>query len=278
MILDGRIVAASVYEELKQRIARLVVPPKLVVFLVGDDPASIAYIGQKKKYSAKIGMDFELVRLSADTPESALLARLDEKNSDPSVSGIIVQTPLPRHIDTERVIAHIAPAKDVDGFTPASLGELFLGRDNFTSCTPKGVMRLLEYYDISPSGKRVAILGRSNIVGKPLAVLMINAGATVTSCNSKTRDIARITLDADIVVLAMGQPKFLTRDMVREGAVIVDVGFKKVDGIISGDADYDALESVTDITPVPGGVGAMTVAMLLENTLLAAERSRRDER
>ncbi len=177
-------------------------------------------------------MDFELIRLSAETDEASLLAHMDEKNSDTTVSGIIVQLPLPKHIDTKRVIAHIDHDKDVDGFTPASIGNLFLGEDRYVSCTPKGIMRLLAHYDKEVEGKRVAILGRSNIVGKPLALLMINAGATVTSCNSRTQDVAEITRWADIVVLAMGQPKFLKPEMVREGATIIDVGFKKVNGTI----------------------------------------------
>lgn len=187
------------------------------MILAGDDPASLAYIGQKRKYALSVGMEFEVVRLAAEVDEATLLQHLDELNHDSRVSGIIVQMPLPAHIDAARVISAIAPAKDVDGFTPTSLGNLFLGRDaGYVSCTPKGIMRLLDYYGLSVAGKRVAILGRSNIVGKPLAVLMINAGATVTSCNSKTAGIADITRAADIVVLAMGNPKFLKRDMVRE--------------------------------------------------------------
>lgn len=188
MILNGRVAAAHVYKELTRRITELDTKPKLAVLLVGDDPASLAYIGQKRKYALSIGMDFELVRLDADTDEATLLEHLDDLNLDSSVSGVIVQMPLPAHIDTARVIGHISPSKDVDGFTPSSLGNLFLARDEgYVSCTPKGIMRLLEYHGLPVAGKRVAILGRSNIVGKPLAMLMINAGATVTSCNSKTQ-------------------------------------------------------------------------------------------
>ncbi len=284
-LLDGRVVAQSVYERLRADIAARALRITLGAIQVGDNRDSASYIGQKRKFAQQIGMGFDLRKFDEDISEVDLLAAVHDCNTDPNITGFIVQLPLPRHIDTNKVIRAIDPTKDVDGFTPVNIGEgVFLGQEGgFVSCTPKGVMEILKYYNIPLRGKKVVVLGRSNIVGKPIDLLLINAGATVTVCNSVTPDIKEYTRIADIVVCATGQPHLLTPEHVRPGTIIIDVGFKKVKveenadekekWIIYGDADTQALVAHgCPITPVPGGVGAMTVAMLLQSTYEAGVR------
>lgn len=272
MILNGKLIAEQIFAELLEQIAKLPKPPKLAVVLVGDNPASLSYIRQKQKAAERLGMDFELFSFEASISEQELVAAIQGLNNNPDITGFIVQLPLPAHINTNAIITAIDPEKDVDGFTAENIGRLFLGTADLISCTPRGVMELLARSNIDVRGKSVTIIGRSNIVGKPLALLMINAGATVTICNSQTKDIGHYTLSADIVVVATGQPKLLTLDMVKPGTVVIDVGFSVVDGKISGDTDYEAIEPTCLITPVPGGVGPMTVAMLMKNTYIATCR------
>ena len=269
-ILDGRVVAAEVYARIREDVATLGIPLTLCVIQVGDNKSSNVYIRQKEKFAKQIGIGFDHQKLSEDITEAELIECIHASNQDPKITGFIIQMPLPKHIREDVIISAIDPTKDVDGFTPQSLGNLFLGRDQYTSCTPKGVMHLLAAYGIDVKGKHVAIIGRSNIVGKPLATLLINASATVTSCNSSTQDISVFTRTADIVICATGRPGLITPDHVRPGTVIIDVGFTVVDGVARGDADYEALLAHDcRITPVPGGVGAMTVVMLMENVYLA---------
>lgn len=270
MILNGKLIAEQIFSELLEQIAKLPKPPKLAVVLVGDNPASLSYIRQKRKAAERLGMDFELFSFEASISEQELVAAIQRLNTNPDITGFIVQLPLPAHINTNAIIAAIDPRKDVDGFTAENIGQLFLGTTDLISCTPRGVMELLARSNIDVRGKSVTIIGRSNIVGKPLSLLMINAGATVTVCNSQTKNIRHSTLAADIVVVATGQPKLLTLDMVKPGTVVIDVGFSVVDGKISGDTDYEAIEPTCLITPVPGGVGPMTVAMLMKNTYISA--------
>jgi len=270
MIFDGKFIAEQIFAELTEQIAELPKPPKLGVVLVGDNPASLSYIRQKRRAAERVGIDFELFSFDISVSERELITAIQGLNTNPDITGFIVQLPLPKHINTTAIIETIAPHKDVDGFTAENIGRLFLGTADLISCTPRGVMELLARSDINVRGKSVTIIGRSNIVGKPLSLLMINAGATVTVCNSQTRDIGQYTRNSDIVVVATGQPKLLKLDMVRSGTVVIDVGFSVVDGKISGDADYEAIEPTCLITPVPGGVGPMTVAMLMKNTYIAA--------
>lgn len=271
MILNGKSIADKILGELREKIATLGKKPKLAVVLVGDNPASLSYIRQKRLFAERVGIDFELRQFDVSIGEKELITAIRELNTDANVTGFIVQLPLPAYIDTNHIIEAIDPRKDIDGFTSENIGRLFLGTAELISCTPKGIMELLYRSEVGIQGKKVTIVGRSNIVGKPLALLMINAGATVTVCNSQTKNIGEFTKLSDIVVVATGKPKLLTVDMVRPGMVVIDVGFSVVDGKISGDADYSAIEPTCLITPVPGGVGPMTVAMLMMNTYIAAK-------
>ena len=286
-IISGTQVAAEIREELKGRVQRLKekgITPALAVVLVGEDPASISYVTAKAKGAEEIGMHEETIRLPADTPEEEVLKTVDKLNRDPKFHGILVQLPLPKHIDTEEVINCISPEKDVDGFHPVNVGKALRGEPCPLPCTPHGVQELLIRSGNPPDGKHVVICGRSNIVGKPLAAILMQkkkgANATVTICHTGTKDIAYFTKQADIVVAAMGAPKAITADMVREGVVLIDVGVNRVEDKtrekgfrLVGDADFDAIkEKAAAITPVPGGVGPMTVTMLLLNTVEAAER------
>ncbi|MDD2892213.1 MAG: bifunctional 5,10-methylenetetrahydrofolate dehydrogenase/5,10-methenyltetrahydrofolate cyclohydrolase [Candidatus Gracilibacteria bacterium] len=270
MILDGKSLANTLLVSLREEIQKLPKKPKLSVILVGDNPASLSYIRQKERFAGIVGIDFELRHLSVDITEDALINTIQEMNLDPKVNGMIVQLPLPRHIDTSRIIETIDPQKDVDGFTSQNIGKLFLGTANLISCTPKGVMRLLREANVKIQGENIVMIGKSNIVGKPLSLLLMNAGGTVTVCNKETKNIKEFTQNADIVIVAAGSPGLVKKDMVRPGATIIDVGFTLVDGKIRGDAHFEALEPTCLITPVPGGVGPMTVAMLMENTFIAA--------
>jgi len=277
-IIDGKALAAQTRAEVSQRVAALLergVQPALAVILVGDHPASATYVRHKGSDCESVGMRFVLDRLPADLTEAALLARIAALNADPSVHGMLVQLPLPRHIDTRKVIAAIAPDKDVDGFHVQSAGALMIGLPGFKPCTPFGCMRMLQAAGIDPKGKHAVIVGRSNIVGKPMALLLLQADATVTICHSATPDLGALTRQADILVAAVGRRDMITADMVKPGAAVIDVGMNQNEiGKLCGDVDFNAVREVAGwITPVPGGVGPMTRAMLLVNTLEAAERS-----
>ena len=282
-LIDGNALAQRTRDEVAARVRALQargVTPGLAVILVGDDPASQVYVKHKVADCERVGVRSILDRRDATLSQAALLARVDELNRDPAVHGILVQLPLPSHIDAQRVIEAISPAKDVDGFTVASAGALMVGRRGFRSCTPYGCMKMLESIGFDARGKRAVVIGRSNNVGKPMALMLMAANATVTVCHSATRDLAAHTREADLVVAAVGRRNVLTRDMVKPGAVIIDVGMNRVPegepnaGKLCGDVDFDAVRDVASwITPVPGGVGPMTRAMLLVNTLEAAEAS-----
>ncbi|BCV24479.1 bifunctional methylenetetrahydrofolate dehydrogenase/methenyltetrahydrofolate cyclohydrolase FolD [Gelria sp. Kuro-4] len=273
-ILDGRKVAAQVKAALKEEVTQLKgrgLTPGLAVILVGDDPASQVYVGNKEKACRAVGIASFPHRLPAATGEEHLLQLIGRLNADPAVHGILVQLPLPRQLDANRVIQAIDPAKDVDGFHPVNAGRLAAGLPAFVPCTPQGVMHLLAAYNIPVAGRHAVVVGRSNIVGKPLVQLLLAADATVTVCHSKTRDLAAFTRTADILVAAVGRPRLITRDMVKPGAVVVDVGINRLPEGLVGDVDFEAVREVARyITPVPGGVGPLTIAMLLKNTLAAA--------
>jgi methylenetetrahydrofolate dehydrogenase (NADP+)/methenyltetrahydrofolate cyclohydrolase len=276
-IIDGNALAKKIRIEIATRTASLVakgIKPGLAVLLVGEDPASQVYVRNKVKACEDVGMHSILERHPADLSEEKLLQRIDELNQDKSIHGILVQLPLPKHIDSHRVIESIAPEKDVDGFHVANAGALMIGAPLFRPCTPYGCMKMLESIDYPIRGARAVVIGASNIVGKPMAMLLLQAGATVTICNSKTRDLSAHTKEADILVVATGKPKMITADMVKPGAVVIDVGINRLpDGKLCGDVDFESVQSVASaITPVPGGVGPMTITMLLLNTLEAAER------
>jgi methylenetetrahydrofolate dehydrogenase (NADP+) / methenyltetrahydrofolate cyclohydrolase len=280
-LIDGNALAQQVRDDVAARVQALRdrgVTPGLAVILVGDDPASQVYVKHKVADCERVGVRSILDRRDATLSEAALLARVDELNRDPLVHGILVQLPLPAHIDAQRVIEAISPAKDVDGFHVASAGALMVGRPGFRSCTPYGCMKMLESIGFDARGKRAVVIGRSNNVGKPMALMLLAANATVTVCHSATPDLAAHTREADLVVAAVGRRNILTRDMVKPGAVIIDVGMNRVPdgepgaGKLCGDVDFDGVREVASwITPVPGGVGPMTRAMLLVNTLEAAE-------
>ena len=279
-ILDGKALAADVCAEVAQRVAALRargLQPALAVILVGDNPASQTYVRHKGSDCESVGMRFVLDRFAADLPQAALLARIAQLNADPSIHGILVQLPLPRHIDPNLVIAAISPSKDADGFHVQSAGALMVGLPGFRPCTPYGCMRLLQAAGIAPRGRHAVVVGRSNIVGKPMALMLLQADATVTVCHSATPDLATFTRQADILVAAVGRRRTITADMVKPGAVVIDVGMNQDEaGRLCGDTDFAAVREVAGwITPVPGGVGPMTRAMLLVNTVEAAERSAR---
>lgn len=274
-IIDGKDVASRMEVETRDRIARLAergVTPGLAVVLVGDDPASRTYVGMKERDCERLGIRSFDTRLSADISQSELEAVIDRHNADPAVHGILVQLPLPKGFDTEAVLARISPAKDADGLHPVNLGRLVRGLPAPRACTPLGVMRMLEAYGIDPAGKRAVVVGRSTLVGKPLALLLLGADATVTVCHSRTRDLPAVCREADILVAAVGRPKMIDASYVKPGAVVIDVGINRTDAGLVGDVDYDAVAPLTSaITPVPGGVGPMTRAILMSNTVSAAE-------
>ena len=276
-ILDGKSLAASIRAELKQRVAALVqrgVKPGLAVILAGDDAASKIYVGNKTRACEEVGVRSQQIDYPASVTQEELISRIKKLNADPAVHGILVQLPLPKHIDAARVLEAVAPAKDVDGFHEANLGALLAGRPGVVPCTPAGVMRLLESSKIPISGRHAVVIGRSNIVGKPLALLLLQKDASVTICHSKSKDLKVITKQADILVAAAGRAKLVGAGMVKPGACVIDVGMNRLgDGKLAGDVDYEAVKQVAGwITPVPGGVGPMTIAMLLENCLRAASR------
>jgi methylenetetrahydrofolate dehydrogenase (NADP+)/methenyltetrahydrofolate cyclohydrolase len=286
-LIDGTIISRTVRAEVAERcriLAARGVVPGLTVVLVGEDPASTVYVRNKEKASVEAGMKGETMRLPATTTESDLLAVIDKLNADPGVHGILVQMPVPKQIDPQKVIMRIAPAKDVDGFHPINVGKILTGeKDGFAPCTPAGVQVMLKVAGVDTAGKHVVIVGRSNIVGKPMASLLIQSGAdaTVTICHSRTPDLAWHTKRADIIVAAVGRPNTITGDMVKPGAVVVDVGINRIadpstksGARLVGDVDFASVSPVASkITPVPGGVGPMTIAMLLQNTVRAAEQA-----
>jgi methylenetetrahydrofolate dehydrogenase (NADP+)/methenyltetrahydrofolate cyclohydrolase len=278
-ILDGKTLAATTRAALKLKVDALVqrgVRPGLAVIIAGDDPASKVYVRNKTSACAEIGVRSQQIDLPASVTQEELIARVRQLNADPAVHGILVQLPLPKHIDSARVLETIAPAKDVDGFHEANLGALMAGRPGVVPCTPLGCMRLIELAGVPLAGANAVVLGRSNIVGKPVAQLLLQKDATVTICHSKSKDLAGICRGADILVAAVGRAKLVTAAMVKPGACVIDVGINRLpDGKLAGDVDYDSVKQVAGwITPVPGGVGPMTIAMLLENCLSAAAREK----
>lgn len=277
-IIDGKALAAQIRTEVTQRVAAIKaqgVTPGLAVILVGDNPASQVYVRNKVKACSDCGMHSVLEKYDATMSEAALLERVHALNADPAIHGILVQLPLPAHIDAQKVIETISPAKDVDGFHIASAGALMTGMPGFWPCTPYGCMKMLESIGYKLRGKHAVVIGRSNIVGKPMALMLLAQDATVTICHSRTPDLAAITRQADVIVAAVGKRNVLTADMVKPGAVVLDVGMNRNDeGQLCGDVDFDGVKNVAShITPVPGGVGPMTITMLLVNTMQAAERT-----
>lgn len=284
-ILDGNALAQELRASFKERVAALTAKghkPGLVVILVGEDPASQVYVRNKVNACEAVGMHSEKLVYPADVAQSVVMEKIAELNADPQVHGILVQLPLPKHFDEEAVLEAIAAAKDVDGFHAENVGALAQGNPRFIPCTPYGVMKMFEKGNVDLTGKEAVVIGRSNIVGKPMALLLINAGATVTVCHSRTKDLSFHTRRADIVVAAVGKPRFVTADMIKPGAVVIDVGINRLPadqgGKLCGDVDFEGCKAVaTQITPVPGGVGPMTITMLLANTIEAAERNAQQE-
>ena len=275
-ILDGNAIAAVIREEVIAGVAALRdsfgVVPGLAVVIVGEDPASKVYVGRKHKACEECAIYSEVFRLAHDTGEDELLSVIDGLNADGKIHGILVQLPLPKHINAEKVLERIRPDKDVDGFHPLNVGNLSVGRDALVPCTPNGVIKMLDIAGIPIEGRRAVIIGRSNIVGKPMFNLLLARNATVTVCHSRTADLASVARQADILVAAIGKPNFVTADMVSPGAVVIDVGINRVGDKLVGDVDFAQVKEVAEsITPVPGGVGPLTIAMLLHNTLKAAK-------
>jgi len=275
VIMEGKNLADKIIHNLKDRIKNLhekhKITPKLVTILVGYDSASKIYINSKTKKCAAVGILTDNIFLEDTIDEGALLNKINELNNDKTIHGILVQLPLPKKFDTLKILSAVSPDKDVDGFHPANLGNLLYGKAAFVPCTPLGIMELLKEYKISVEGKNAVVLGRSNIVGKPISILLLNENATVTICHSKTKDLKEHTLQADILISAIGKPNFVTADMVKQGACVIDVGINRIDGKVTGDVDFENVKNKASyITPVPGGVGLLTIAMLLSNTILAA--------
>ena len=277
-IIDGKLVSATVREEIKEKIAeageKYGKTFKLTVIIAGNDPASEIYVRNKEKACESVGIQSETIKLSENTSQEEIEKIVTDKVSDDSVDGILVQLPLPKTLDEKRVLKLIPPEKDVDGFTDANVGRLALFSDDaLCSCTPQGMIKLLDYYDIPLRGKHAVVVGRSNIVGKPMSLMLLRRDCTVTVCHSKTENLAKYTKDADILVCAVGKKHIITADMVKDGAVVLDAGINRVDGKIYGDTDYEEIsKKAAYITPVPGGVGPMTITMLMYNTYLAGMR------
>lgn len=275
-IIDGKMVSAQVKEEVKNQVQKLKenhgITPGLAVVIVGDDPASRVYVNNKKKACELVGFKSEEYALSASTTQEELLELVKTLNEKSDINGILVQLPLPKHLDDKAVIEAINPLKDVDAFHAVNVGKIMLGEYDFLPCTPAGVMEMLHAYDIPVCGKNCVVIGRSNIVGKPMAMLLLHENATVTICHSRTQNLSEICAGADILVAAVGRPKFVTSDMVKDGAVVIDVGMDRDEnGKLCGDVDFEAVkDKCSYITPVPGGVGPMTIATLMKNTLKAA--------
>ncbi|MGX9705810.1 bifunctional methylenetetrahydrofolate dehydrogenase/methenyltetrahydrofolate cyclohydrolase FolD [Laceyella tengchongensis] len=275
-IIDGKTIAKEVRSELKIEVAKLKekgLIPGLAVVLVGNHPASESYVKGKIRASEEVGINSRLIRRESSISERELLELIETLNADPAIHGILVQLPLPDHINPDKVIATISPAKDVDGFTPVSVGNMVIGQEALLPCTPHGIMHLLQRSGVPIAGKHAVVVGRSNIVGKPISLLLQRADATVTMCHSRTADLASHTKQADILIAAVGRPEMLTAEHVKPGAVVIDVGVNRHDGKLVGDVKFDEVKEIASaITPVPGGVGPMTIAMLMRNTVEAAKR------
>ena len=276
-IIDGKLISAQIREEIAENVkkynARTGKLPGLAVVIVGENPASQVYVRNKKKACEQVGFNSWVYEMPENTTQEELNALIDKLNDDADVHGILVQLPLPKHLDEEQVILRIKPEKDVDAFHPYNVGRITIGNPKFLPCTPEGIMELLHRSNIEISGKECVVIGRSNIVGKPMALLLLSENGTVTVCHSKTRDLKEVCKRADILVVAIGKADFVTADMVKEGAVVIDVGMNRnAEGKLTGDVDFESVSRVASyITPVPGGVGPMTITMLLQNTLRAAE-------
>jgi methylenetetrahydrofolate dehydrogenase (NADP+)/methenyltetrahydrofolate cyclohydrolase len=267
LLLQGSVIAQKVRGQIKDKVALLKEKPTLAVILVGDDPASKVYVGGKEKAAAEVGINSIVKRLDKTITENDLLKEVQILNDDDSVDGILVQLPLPTGINAHKIISAIDPSKDVDGFHPINAGLLSIGKPALVPCTPKGILRLLAEYEIGIAGKNAVVIGRSNIVGKPVSLLLLAENATVTICHSKTAELASVAKRADILVAAIGKARFVTSDFIKEGAVVIDVGMNRYEGKLCGDVDFDTVSPLASaITPVPGGVGPMTIAMLMENT------------
>ena len=272
-IIDGKAISNQIKEELRDKVKAEGLELSLAVVLVGDDPASAVYVGNKKKACEFVGIKSVSYELPASTTEVELVELVEKLNNDDSINGILVQLPLPKHIDEDKIIKTIAPSKDVDGFHPESVGRLSIGQKGFVSCTPAGIIQLLKRSDVDIDGKNCVIIGRSNIVGKPMSMLMLRENATVTICHSHTKDLKEVCKRADILIVAIGKPMMIDSSYVKEGAVVIDVGIhRKDDGKLCGDVDFDDVAPHTSkITPVPGGVGPMTIAMLMNNCVVSGE-------
>lgn len=276
-IIKGLEVAKQIRQNMKEEVIALkkqAITPKLTVILIGDDPASHSYVNGKEKASKEIGIESEIIRLKGDTSEADLLDKIDKLNNDETVDGILVQLPLPKHINEQKIIEAIHPDKDVDGFHPISIGRMMVGQDTFLPCTPNGILTLLKSKQIQIEGANAVIIGRSNIVGKPMGQLLLNENATVTYCHSRTKDLKTYTKNADILIVAMGKAHAIDESYVKEGAAVIDVGVNRTnEGKLTGDVDFEAVKEVASfITPVPRGVGPMTITMLLQNTIISAKR------
>lgn len=277
IIIDGKMIAKKTRENLKKEVEELKkegITPKLAVIMVGDNPASKVYVKNKSKACDEVGVEYEEYILEAGIKQKELLELIQKLNNNKEINGILLQSPLPSNLDINEAFRTISSEKDVDGFNPVNVGKLVLNQDTFVSCTPYGIMKMFEEYDIDLTGKNVVILGRSNIVGKPLIHCCLNKNATVTSCHSKTQNLAQKAKEADILISAIGKANFVTADMVKDGAVVIDVGINRLNnGKITGDVDFESVkEKVSYITPVPGGVGPMTIAMLMNNVIKATRR------
>jgi len=275
-IISGKELSAKIRGELKMKVEEIKaakgITPGLAVILVGDDPASSIYVNNKEKACKELGIHSEVVRLSGDTSQGELLDLIDKYNGDKNIHGLLVQLPLPEHIDEGEILKRISPKKDVDGFHVVNAGSLFTGLPGLVACTPKGIIKLIKSAVPDIEGKNAVVIGRSNIVGKPVAILLMNENATVTICHSRTKNLPAVCSGADILVAAIGRPEFVTKEFIKPGAVVIDVGTSRVDGKLKGDVKFDeAAEVAGYITPVPGGVGPMTITMLMENTIEAAE-------
>lgn len=275
-LIDGKLISTQIKDELRDKVAKENLKACLCVIQVGNDPASSVYVGNKKKGCAYIGIESKSYELPEETTEEELLSLIDKLNNDDSINGILVQLPVPKHIDEKKIINRISPLKDVDGFHPESVGNLCIGQDGFVSCTPAGIIELLKRSDVEIEGKECVVIGRSNIVGKPMSLLLLRENGTVTVCHSRTKNLKDVCKRADILIAAVGKPKLINSEYIKEGAVVIDVGIHRMDnGKLCGDVDFDdVLPHVSAITPVPGGVGPMTIAMLMANCVKSAERNR----
>jgi methylenetetrahydrofolate dehydrogenase (NADP+)/methenyltetrahydrofolate cyclohydrolase len=272
-IIDGKKIAEGVREDLKNRLADVPLDkrPGLAVVLAGDDPASKVYVGQKEKISAELGLNSFVFRLPDTATQNELTSLINKLNDDPKVNGVLVQLPLPQGLDSGAILSAIDPDKDADGFHVVNVGRLWTGKKTVEPCTPKGIMVLLDSTGLELKGKEAVVIGRSNIVGKPISAMLLSRHCTVTICHSRTKDLKEVTKRADIVIAAIGKPRFVTEDMVKQGAIVIDVGINRVDGKLTGDVDFAGVSKAASwITPVPGGVGPMTIVMLMRNTLRLA--------